>query len=389
VEKWKAKRDFAQANDLFKLKRYNDALVLLTKLNREFPGNRRIMMARALCLAEIGRYHETLTACDEILAIEHYPRAVQLQNKMKALLAAEAPPRATAELSAYLDAAPPAAGTTAFGDERPAYAPLPESNGRDWWIPVLLALVLLLAAVGVGGAAYYLLTNQPSTGTELATAEPQAGVSETAGTSAEASEPPEIWVPDYSQYERYAPPGQRLPAAAGQQQDLPPGVLPPAPFPGAQPGVPQAEPFSGAVFPGQESTAEHAAAGDTADPAPGEAGEAPPGLLGLGIAILAGVFVVAVVLEFIVLFSTLMLLNKMPRPTLGENLLLIAGVSVAAVLVSRIPYVGWFASLFIIITALQLTLVDCLVLLLVNAVVMVAALFLAVAIIGVSFQAFF
>jgi hypothetical protein len=72
----------------------------------------------------------------------------------------------------------------------------------------------------------------------------------------------------------------------------------------------------------------------------------------------------------------------MPRPTLGENLLLIGGVAVASILVMQIPYVGKFASLFMIITVFQLTFVDVLVMILVNVVVWIGAIFVLVAILG-------
>ena len=369
MEKWKAKRDFAAADELFQSKKYNDALEILNRLNREFPNNRRVMMPRALCLAEIGRYHEAATLCEQILSEQDYPRARRLLKKLQPYIkGAHAPAYEPPGAFDYLEAQEPTEPKdSAFGDERPLYLQ-DVDRGGGWGKPLLISFVVILLAAAIGGGVFYAVVHQKLGRPEVAQREPAAPVPAPV-TPAPVEEEP--YVPDFGQYNKYADPQA---VAQVQQQLQTQQPLPPAPFPGERQVQQAAEEPSGPATAGSKADTEGADISDE-------------GLLGLGVGLLVILFVVASVLEFVVLFCTLMLLNKMPRPTLGENVLLIAGVAVVSVLVSRIPYIGWFASLFMIITVFQLTLVDCLVMILVNAVVMIAAALVFVGLVGASLWA--
>ncbi len=366
MEKWKAKRDFADADDLFKRKKYNDALAILNRLNREFPDNFRVMMPRALCLAEMGRYHEAATVCEQILSKDEYPRArkllVRLQPYMKgaAAIPVAQPPGVFDRLETET---PPAPGTLDFGDERPLYAPSMETGG-GWVKPLMITLVVVALAAMIGGGAFYYVIHQELGQKEVAKSEPVEP------PPAPVTPPAEIWTPDYSQYNKYADPAA---LAQVQEQLQAQQTPPPAPFPGATP-----DQMPNGLVDTQTGEVDSEAGAPSAE----EVDISDEGVLALGVGTLAILFVVGCVLEFVVLFCTLLLLNKMPRPTLGENLLLIGGVAVAAILVSQIPYVGKFAALFMIITVFQLTFVDVLVMILVNVVVMVGAIFVFVAFVG-------
>lgn len=368
MEKWKAKRDFAAADDLFQRKKYNEALEVLNRLNREYPNNRRVMMPRALCLAEMGRYHEAATLCEQILAEQEYPRARRLLTKLQPYLkSAQIPLYEPPGAIDRMENEHAAAARAAFGDEPPTYLP-PVDPGDGWGRPLLISAIVIVIAAALGGGAFYLAVHQHFGSSEVAEIEPPPEPVDPVPLEDEA----ELVEPDFSHYTRYADPAAVAEAQRRMAAQEPPA---PAPFPSDRRM--------------QVNESMETAASESAAPVDAEPIEiSDEGLLGLGVALVAMLFVVFSVLEFTVLFCTLLLLNKMPRPALGENLLLIAGVAVAAILISSIPYVGKFASLFMIITVFQLSFVDCLVMLLVHVVVYLCAVFVFVGLIGMSLGVF-
>lgn len=67
MDKKEAKQIFLQADVLYTQGRYDDALHLLQRLNREFPRQKHIMYSAALCLEQLGRAQESIALCEQLI----------------------------------------------------------------------------------------------------------------------------------------------------------------------------------------------------------------------------------------------------------------------------------------------------------------------------------
>ena len=67
MDKKEAKEIFLRANTLYGKGHYDDALHLLQRLNREFPRQKHIMYAAALCLEQLGRAQESIALCEQLI----------------------------------------------------------------------------------------------------------------------------------------------------------------------------------------------------------------------------------------------------------------------------------------------------------------------------------
>lgn len=144
------------AGQLFKNKRFAEALRLLDQLVNEVPGNTDMMHARAMCLAAVRRIDEALQAADTLVNIYGDPRGAQL----RALLTSPKPAAQEAPAAKVAKAAP--------RSRKPGATRSP-----------LLLVLLLLAALALGGGAYYYFgvqttTDVPSTVTSSSMPAPAA-----------------------------------------------------------------------------------------------------------------------------------------------------------------------------------------------------------------------
>lgn len=140
-----AMQRYQVAGQLFKNKRYAEALRLLDQLVNEVPGNTDIMHARAMCLAGARRVDEALQVADTLANIYGDARGTQL----RALLTTPRPAPQKAPAAKGGKAAPPARKT---GAKR---SPIP-------------LLLLVLVAAGLCGGAYYYFGVMTPAGTEKA-----------------------------------------------------------------------------------------------------------------------------------------------------------------------------------------------------------------------------
>jgi len=79
-----ARKKFELADELYRDKRYTEALTVLEKLDAAFPNAKNVMYPRALCLVKLGRPNEAHEICQKLKAIYNDPRADKLMQKIAA-----------------------------------------------------------------------------------------------------------------------------------------------------------------------------------------------------------------------------------------------------------------------------------------------------------------
>lgn len=83
-----SRETFQRADQLYREGRYQEALELLEALNRVHAHAKNVLYPAALCLNKLGRGHEALPICEELIARFQDPRAAKLKNR---ILSAQAP----------------------------------------------------------------------------------------------------------------------------------------------------------------------------------------------------------------------------------------------------------------------------------------------------------
>ncbi len=83
MDKSAATQKFQQSKQLFSQQRYADALVVLDELNAAFPRQQELLYARALCLAELQRPQEALSACEQSIQLFDDTRAKALKAQIE------------------------------------------------------------------------------------------------------------------------------------------------------------------------------------------------------------------------------------------------------------------------------------------------------------------
>lgn len=75
---------FREADRLFRVERYAEALYILDELDRVYPNTKNVMYPRACCLEKLGRTDEADVLCDALIAQYNLPRAVELKRQIAA-----------------------------------------------------------------------------------------------------------------------------------------------------------------------------------------------------------------------------------------------------------------------------------------------------------------
>ncbi len=87
-----ARRKFKLADELYRDKKYTEALTVLEKLDAEFPNAKNVMYPQAMCLAKLGRAKEAHEICQKLKAIYNDPRADKLMQKLAGVVPQARPP---------------------------------------------------------------------------------------------------------------------------------------------------------------------------------------------------------------------------------------------------------------------------------------------------------
>ena len=82
MDSQESKRKFAQADGFFKQGRYQDAMAILTELDRFFPNTKNVMYPMSMCLAELDCAGEAMQLCDRLIQEFADQRAVELKAKI-------------------------------------------------------------------------------------------------------------------------------------------------------------------------------------------------------------------------------------------------------------------------------------------------------------------
>jgi tetratricopeptide repeat protein len=73
---------YHQADELFRAKKYPEALVILDQLDEQFPNWKNVLYPRALCLANLDRFEEAKQICEYLVNVYKDPRAQKLLTKV-------------------------------------------------------------------------------------------------------------------------------------------------------------------------------------------------------------------------------------------------------------------------------------------------------------------
>lgn len=77
-----ARKEYLKASRLYLEGQYAAALVILDALDRRYPRQRNLMLARAHCLAKLFRPIEAVVLCDRILGRHECPEAHELKMRL-------------------------------------------------------------------------------------------------------------------------------------------------------------------------------------------------------------------------------------------------------------------------------------------------------------------
>lgn len=162
MHRHEARERFAQSKTLFAQKRYPEALIVLDELNATFPNEKHIMLARAICLAELQRPLEAIQICEQAVALHKDPKSQELLVRLRREHGPiQEGPTDLASLIGHgagsgAPSAPGGYGGLPGIPDIPAvpdlsmYGPPPRSSGRRFYIILAsVAAVLVLLLIGL------------------------------------------------------------------------------------------------------------------------------------------------------------------------------------------------------------------------------------------------
>jgi tetratricopeptide (TPR) repeat protein len=147
-----AQERFREADQLYRLKRYAEALEILDRLDAAFPNTRNVMLPRARCLRHLGLTTEAVRLCDQLIERDGDAEAFQLKQRILALGAAPAS-KGTTSGDPIVATDPLIPSLDITFENAPEPPPLPRSAARGKnaivWVAagLLLAVALVLALV--------------------------------------------------------------------------------------------------------------------------------------------------------------------------------------------------------------------------------------------------
>ena len=154
MDRSEAELRFSEANSLYLQGEYARALDILLELERVFPGNHRIIKAKAQTLFKIGRHQEALHLCDRLIIDFGYEKARVYRDKIASEMGHEEP--ASLPIPAEPPALPADIDSPADMEREQEELPLPKKT-RFRIKPVRLAiLVALIAGMYFGRIPYWL-----------------------------------------------------------------------------------------------------------------------------------------------------------------------------------------------------------------------------------------
>lgn len=148
VDREEAKVKFQDADRLFQSKHFDEALRVLTDLNRAFPNERHVLYPLARCLTGLKRYPEAREVSERLVKEFRYMPAQELVDRIDRLQAFDDPDVQTPVLPSGLDDI--MRTPSSFGGSQPQK---PATSAGSGWQPYVLwiSLVFLgfIALVGV------------------------------------------------------------------------------------------------------------------------------------------------------------------------------------------------------------------------------------------------
>jgi hypothetical protein len=144
-----AQQKFKEADSLFRLGRYDEALKVLHELNQCFPNKKNVLYPMALCLERLGQAADAARICEFLVGQLGDERAAALQARLAAAAnAAPGPPpipNAAMDFDSLMDRNPP----------RPVVVPQAD-NSKIWlYVGVAVAAIVLFGLLGalLGGGS--------------------------------------------------------------------------------------------------------------------------------------------------------------------------------------------------------------------------------------------
>ena len=74
---------FREADELYRTKEYERALVVLNELDEKYPNQKNVLFPKARCLYQLRRLNEALEICRELIVHHGYAKAVSLEKRIK------------------------------------------------------------------------------------------------------------------------------------------------------------------------------------------------------------------------------------------------------------------------------------------------------------------
>lgn len=142
MDKGQAQSQFQKADDFYRQKRYEEALIVLDRLDAAFPGKRNIMLPRARCLRHLKRPQEAMAVCDRLIELYGDERAAKLKTAI-----------ASAEKASHLESS---AGFAPLTLEdlgivaRPADSSPPKRPPNGTMRTTIITALVILALVVIG-----------------------------------------------------------------------------------------------------------------------------------------------------------------------------------------------------------------------------------------------
>ncbi len=145
-----SRESFRQADALFRLERYPEALTILEELDNDHPNTKNILFPTMLCLEKLEQYDQALTICEQLIKQHCDPRAREIEKRLKAAQDQSGFP-GFAGVSGEMemgntDIIPGMHGIDELLDlkpKRPIPPPVPVNSGVNWKRSALIGMAII------------------------------------------------------------------------------------------------------------------------------------------------------------------------------------------------------------------------------------------------------